>query len=408
MRRLLILLGLIFCASPVWGQTPGFFRSVNSSWSNITGTPTGTYGTYVWYNPGAVGSGNAVVAHFKDNTSVSSTPTIADDGSNSYTHEVTETDSNTNRLETFVALNAATARKITATESSNNDYLQGDADEFYNIATSGAVDNTSGTTGTTTGGTTDTISVGNMTGLTSGDMIEVACIADSGKINHTWTVGSGQTGITWQAGDMNAIDGFATEHGVLTGTSINPQINLLNANAVTYACTAVALKAASAGTAPAAGVIYVDNMQHISNCIGADTSSCTSSPTSIVYQFPVNGTVLTFDYHTGSSAQIPTAISDSEMNTWHHVCDIDGLQGAPSERWWTTRTAGYDVDSITVTLNSNTNDGSAGDLLDYVNASTLDTTVGTSGCYSVTAALATSGVSVGQRQPHSPLVKPMR
>ena len=387
-NRLASLSLLMLLAASVWAQTPTLARnSANGSFSNVTGSTNGTFSSYLIPLPNPAGAGNAIALAVRGISTNSSAISITDnEGTNTYTTQKCETDSNTLYICEYLALNVAAGTQfITVNFSPDDRYLMVEATEIYNVAASSAIDGSAnGATGSMTGGTAATATAGSTGTLSdSGDYIYMACEAGTGPF--TWTAGSGQPNITWGGIDFNTQDGFAQQGGVYGSTAaITPQLTVESATSTSWGCVAMALKAASAGTAPSATAIRVNNVQHTAECVGADNSSCASSPTTIIYDFPSSGNLLLYDYHTGPSYQAITGITDSNNNSWQRQCSWGGSGNYDYERWYVPATAVTSANLVvTITLNSNTQDGGAGAFYDISNGGAPDTSFGTSGCYLV-------------------------
>ncbi|HEY9463659.1 MAG TPA: hypothetical protein VIR54_11250 [Vicinamibacterales bacterium] len=177
----------------------------------------------------------------------SGTPSIAisDDQGNTWTTGPTHFDSgNTYHLSTWYALNvAAGTRQITVTATGGDlIFVQAQASEFYNVALSAASDGSANAHGNSS-----TWSPGSMTTTTDGDLV-VSWAVDSGG---NWPYGNFTPGPSFALCNADRLTGMVsqyrvqTTHGAITASATASK-------SVPFISCALALKPASAGTAPTA------------------------------------------------------------------------------------------------------------------------------------------------------------
>jgi hypothetical protein len=259
-----------------------------------------------------VGAGNCVVliVDYSNGITVSS---ITDDASNSWstTPAVSASaGSGLNKTEAYVLQNStAGARNFTVTFSAAENNVHFILLEYYNVATSGAV-------GVTTGSTTaraPTISTSAIT-PTAGSLVlhysmdNAAQIGEPGTVTVTsFTAGTGWTleAADYASGNSGGpvdMSFFVLQTSIAPGGSIAPTVTTTGTNTVNS--IALELMAASAGTAPLAGIRVLRMQDYLNANINVPTWS---------EPFPSSGNLLAvFD----SNGDITSAISDSNSNAW--------------------------------------------------------------------------------------------
>jgi hypothetical protein len=277
------------------------------------------------------------------NASAQTISTVTDDaagGSNTYTSAGTFSDGS-QRVTIFVAPGVkAGAREITVTPSAATTFVSAKVSEFYNVATSSPVD----TNGTSAGASANsaTITAGAFPGAlgNSGDLIYQVGFNETAGSNFQsiYTAGS-QANITWALapGSTNSFDSSYAQYGTYTATAaFTPTLTEGNSN--TYISLAIALKSASAGTAPAAGirVVAVQNMG-----FGAITP--------LVTQFVTTGNLQVL---TSTSGDGIASITSSNGNKWQ----LRVSQKEPSHQFfaeiWDSVSASPGSQTLTITMNA--------------------------------------------------------
>jgi len=195
-------------------------------------------------DPTAITAGSTILLSFGyDSTSSNQVFTVTDDQSDTYTLDVTSSQSNNKTLKIYRAVNVAAGVhyiNVQLTSGAANGYWQGQVAVFYNA---NSLDVASCNAATST-----TVSAGSMVVTTSGDLIFQATYASAQNSESSFTVGS-QTNISWNLASTLLGDGAASQYGVYNSTSaINPTFTQASSNA--YISCAVALLANATGSAP--------------------------------------------------------------------------------------------------------------------------------------------------------------
>ena len=258
-----------------------------------------------------VGAGNCVVLiiDYSNGITVSS---ITDDASNSWstTPAVSaNAGSGLNKTEAYVLENSnAGARNFTITFSAAENNVHFILLEYYNVATSGAV-------GVMTSSFTahaPTISTSAIT-PTAGSLVLHYSMDNAGQIGETGvTVTSFTAGTGWTLEAADYASGnsggpvdmsfFVLQTRIAPGGSITPTVTTTGTSTVNS--IALELKAASAGTAPPAGIRILRMQDYLNSNIDVSTWN---------EPFPCSGNLLAV---IDSNGDITSAISDSNSNTW--------------------------------------------------------------------------------------------
>jgi hypothetical protein len=282
---------------------PALVQHASGPSSINNGTATSNY---IIVLPNKTLAGNCVVVGFQyaNNRTVTS---VVDDLSQTYSAVVTGNDTtNGQKNSIYVFPNtAAGARAITITLSGASQWKSAVASEFYNVATASPVDKSSANPSSGPQQVSATITAGSVTPGVTGDLLWMFAICDSSPAATSYTAGS-QSNITWRLLSASLQDGTACQYGVYNSTSaINA--TMTQAPSQAFVATMVALKAADAGTPPAATGIRVVSMQEIGIPSGK------TSPQTI--QFPSTGNLLVGAYVCGIDFTI-TGITDTKSNNW--------------------------------------------------------------------------------------------
>jgi hypothetical protein len=183
---------------------------------------------------------------------------VTDNKSNSYGSAVTSVTYGTNsQLSVYVCPNAtAGVQDITITWASQAaQYIAVKVTEFAGVAASSPVDTSqSFTVNSATIQNSSNISPG-----TSGDLLYMVGFTGLAAVGGTYVAGSGQSNITWQLvpGSVNSYDASYVQYGQYNSTAaFAPKLTCLTGS-TTNLVGIVALKSASAGTLPAAGIRVV-------------------------------------------------------------------------------------------------------------------------------------------------------
>jgi hypothetical protein len=254
--------------------------------------------SYILRLPNPSLAGNCIVVGFQYSNMSGVRASVSDDQGNSYSAPLQSTDGN-QMVNLSYALNVARgAQKITITFSGGSPtYVSALASEFYNVALANAVDGYSGNYASGS-----SVSAGAFTPSVSGDLIYQYAIQDaSSSAMNVWTQGSKP----WVLLSADLLDSTAAQYQVQSSAAaITPTLGM--APAQSFLSIALALKPASAGTAPPAGIRVV-RVEH--NAV----PQYTSSP--IHLQFPATGNLLVVSWIGAPGIDI-TGITDGNGNAY--------------------------------------------------------------------------------------------
>lgn len=324
---------LIFAVAPcISAQTPGLVRWASGSSSNTTSIAGGgPASNYTFRLPEPTLAGNAIALCVVSDDS-SNTATVADDapgGSNSWTSVVVGTDS-TNHMKAhlWVATNVkAGTRTITpAFSSSNPARVAVTGAEFFNVATSSAVD---GSSSFSSGSGSSTMSAGSITPATSGDLVyQCGVRSQTPSVNLANAYRPGvQSNIAWALQATDNWDGLVSQWGIYnSAAAINPQLTMANASG--YVSAAMALKAGSAGSAPSA-TMRVIGIEHIA------FSKPEGATSTKLVEFSSAGNLFIASIGPGGTSYQVSGMSDSNGNAWESTGAVlgDGNAGK-SQRYY--------------------------------------------------------------------------
>ena len=359
MRRFLFL-GAIFSLCALAGaQTPTLVQHVScpnsgGAGSGIGGAISGSP-VYSCPLPEPTQAGNAIILGLISNNSGNPTWTISDDESNSWNLATSATDSRGNIVAVYYALNvAAGTRMLTVgTSAATQGNLAISASEYYNVASSAAVDAKS----CNAGGNSTSISAGSIVPTASGDLLwQWAATSNSSSVS-SFAAGS-QSNITWQLNGTDIDDGDATQAGVYNSTAaITPTFS--SGSSQPFDSCVVALKAASAGNAPTKAFRIV-HMLH--------EQETSTAPSTYPVQMPTSGNLVVLSFISGGNAI--TGISSVPANNWTPTgAAISSGQQATSQIYYAGNASSSN--SMTLSINQNgTMTGSTFMLYDFVGAAT--------------------------------------
>jgi hypothetical protein len=254
------------------GSVPTFADNHVSA-SNTQGNAVSRYDFRL---PNPTLAANCVVVGFQYSASAGAAASVSDDKGNIYSIPVSRNDTR-QVVAIAVALNVtAGAQKISITFSGGAPaFVSAVATEFYNVALLNPLDGTTGNDGTQ-----PSVTAGSLAPATSGDLIYQYAVQDTpGAMPMTsWTQGSNP----WSLLSADLLDGSAAQYQVQpTAAPITPTLAM--APSQNFNSVAVALKPATAGTPPPAG-IRVARLQH--NSIPANAN------TPLPLQFPCTGNLI--------------------------------------------------------------------------------------------------------------------
>jgi hypothetical protein len=294
------------------GQTPTLVQHVSCPNSGPLGDgiggPQSSTPTYKCPLPELTQSGSALLLGFFANNSGGPTWTVSDDKGNTWTKATSTVDGSGNIVAVYYALNVAAGTHVLSVKSSaqTNGFVAVSASEYYNVATSSALD----TSNCNAGPSSTTISAGSITPSTSGDLLwqwaaQPNIPANSTNVGAVTSFSAGTIpASSWLLNGTDIFDGDAVQAAVYNSTAaITPQFT--SGTAQPFDSCVMALKAASAGNPPTNSFRIV-HMLHQALHPGA--------PQTFPLQFPTSGNLLIASFMAGSN-QI-TGISSTPSNTW--------------------------------------------------------------------------------------------
>ena len=359
MKHTRLFLSFFILPSLAAAQTPGLVRWASGSSSNTASVAGGgPASNYTFRLPEVTEAGNAIALCVVSGDA-SNTAAVTDDapgGSNTYSEVVTGVDSSNHMIaRIWVALNVkAGTRTITpAFTATNPDRVAVTGAEFYNVASSAAVEASSSFTSTSGSAT---MSAGSITPTTAGDLIYQCGVRSQTPSTNSYTAGS-QSNITWNLQATDTLDGLVSQWGVYNSTAtIDPQLTMSSNSG--YVSAAIALKAASAGK-PLPSGMQIIGIEHIalSKPIGGITPK--------FMQFPSSGNLLVASTGFGGSNYQVSGITDSAGNTWASTGPVlgDGNAGK-SQRFYAQNAKS--ANNLTLAVNTTGGDSTTdGNILFY-------------------------------------------
>ena len=292
-----IIVELDTTSTPSAPAVPAFVQSKNHA--ELLQTGVGTTSTWQITLPNPSGAGNLLLAGGTWGDAAV-TASIADDKSNTWTCPAPAQDGGMGASGTICfAPNAASGtRVITITLSSAVYFTKFGASEWRNVATSNALD---GSHAAVTGSGT-TVAAGAFNTTNNGDLIcQYAALDNWSGISAPigWSAGSPLALVTADGASFDAVQcGVQSTHG-----SINPTLTV-GTSILGAVTSAIALKPASAGTSPAAG-IRVQSIQAINM---PEYSGFTTG--SFTLNFPSSGNLPAISWN-GPTASYPTSITSA-------------------------------------------------------------------------------------------------
>jgi hypothetical protein len=232
------------------------------------------------------------------------TATITDNNSNSWTNGPSSNDG-TRMIALKYALGAkAGTQDLTLTLSAAQYNVHMRCSEFYNVATSSAVDGTATSTSNITG---PTVASGSISTTVDNDLIYYYGI-DDGYLCCISPVTSFVVGTNFKLLPSDRHIGHFAQYQVqTTHGAINPTMTENQSSHDTFGAAAIALRAVSAGTAPGA-TIRIKRVYHTSLNAGAYT-----------VQFPCDGNLIVASTAESTAQNGITSITDSNSNTFRKV-----------------------------------------------------------------------------------------
>jgi hypothetical protein len=245
-----------------------------------TRDPSTALTQFDFYLPNPTLANNCIIVGIQYNSAQSIT-SVTDDQNNTYTAgpaaSGTATNGNGATAIYYSLGSTAGARHITVTFSGSTSYVSVTAAEFYNVATTAAVDGSSGNASDSS----TSWSAGSFTTTTGGDLIYNFAAEHDRSGGVPWLGNSITAGSGFNLLSADLMDGSAAQYQVQsTSGSINPTMTA--SPDAPYSSVAIALKAARAGTAPAAGI----------RIVGAQHNSVPGTISTVNLQFPSTGNLI--------------------------------------------------------------------------------------------------------------------
>ncbi len=359
MRRFVFLFAIFPLCSLAGAQTPTLVQHVSCPNSGGAGSGIGgaisSAPVYSCPLPEPSQAGNAIILGLISNNSGNPTWTVSDDKSNPWNPAGSTTDNQGNIIAVYYALNVAAGTRMLSVQSSaaTQGYLAVSASEYYNVATTAALDAKS----CSAGASSKSIAAGSITPTASGDLLwQWAATANSSSVASI-AAGS-QSNITWQLNGTDIDDGDATQAGVYNSTTaINPTFT--SGTGQPFDSCVVALKAASAGNAPTKAFRIV-HMLH--------EQETSSAPNTYPVEMPTSGNLVVLSFISGGNAI--TGISSVPANTWTATgAAISSGNQATSQIYYAANAS--NSNSMTLSIGQNgTMTGSTFMMYDFVGAAT--------------------------------------
>jgi hypothetical protein len=285
---------------------------------------------------------------------------------------------------------AAGTQDLTLTLSASAANVHFRCSEFYNVATSSAVDGAATSASSVTG---PTVAAGSITTTADNDLIYHYGVDDTalccGNAVTSFVVGSN---FNLLPSDRHL--GFFAQYQVqTTHGAINPTMTVNQSSHDPFGSAAIALKAASAGTAPGAGIRIVRELHVNNNASGAD----------FTMQWPCSGNLTVFTQGESNAYHTITSITDTN-NTFSLVSRSTGepyMYYAANMNCSTPNTR-------TMVVHGNVGGSTASDVIyDIANASTSPYDNRASGIDSQGAAGTSSCVLNSSSTDHAPDITPI-
>jgi hypothetical protein len=305
--------------------------------------------------PNTIGTGNYVIVSIfcADGGSVSSVTDDGTTGGNSYSQILSKDETTGHYIVYVYGANITKSARVITVNFSSGSYTAIKASEFYNVATSSSVDtfNSAVVTGTT-------LTAGAITPAVSGDLLYMVGFQDTTIASHgpalseVYTAGTGQSGIAWSLapGSTNSYDGSYAQYGRYNSTAtFTPQLTVNTSKR--HISAVIALKSASAGTAPGVGIRVVA-AQH---CF-------LGSATSATMQFVTAGNLqilLSTSQSTTATAASITGITSTGANTTAWTPRVSALHTSGSNYFWPQILDSYNASAGSNTLTISISSGGA-------------------------------------------------
>jgi hypothetical protein len=298
-------------------------------------------GIYFASLPEPTQSGNAILLGFQAGTS-SSAFNVGDDKTNTYRLVNFKNDAgNAQSIYQFMATNVvAGAQALYVTNKTGGAVSFVSIIGAMEVSCLGAVDKTNGNNATSA-----TLTAGSTTPTVANDFVWQVAAADSGTLQHTFTVGS-QANITWVLAAPNRQEGTAMQSGVYSSTSaLNPTFTA--SASAGFVSGAVFIKTGSWGnnrpTTP-----YIASLHHESQPGAGAGAAFGGIPVSQnqIWQWPTEAGLLVMAYSAGVTNFQVTNIVDS-ASTWVQASGGMNNNGAQDmTQWWYVTNAAASVSGL--------------------------------------------------------------
>src|SRR5581483_3991073 len=296
--------------------------------------------------PNPARAGNCLILGVQFNSAGSVTSVTDDKGNNWIAGPTTTNASLSKQMDLYYVLNAVDGTQTIEIHfsglSQTNAYPQAVVSEFYNVATANAFDGSAASSTSRTAGTITTSAPGDLiyewgASLSSSDV-------NGGAFNGT-SIGAG-SGFTLLSADLQV--GSADQYQIQPSAGpITPTFSASGSHV--WGSLAIALKSATAGTAPPPGIRIV-HLQH--TLLQAVRAQNRTEP--IVMQFPSTGNLLIGLYN--AAGPFATDVTDSLGNNWSlpesaKIIDDDGVVSAQIVYAENAQTS-PDLSGITVSISA--------------------------------------------------------
>src|SRR5436190_5383120 len=256
--------------------------------------------------PNPAGMGNCLILGVQFNSTGSASSVTDDMGNNGIAGPTTTNGSFSKRINLYYVLNAVDGTQTITVHFSalttTPGFPQAVVSEFYNVATSNAFDGSSASSTSRTAGPITTTAPGDL-------IYEWGASLSSSNINggaYNGTSITAGTGFTLLSADLQV--GSSDQYHIQpTAGPITPTFSA--SGSATWGSVAIALKSATAGTAPPLGIRII-HLQH--TLLQSVRAQNRVQP--IVMQFPSSGNLLVGLFN--GAGPIATGVTDALGNTW--------------------------------------------------------------------------------------------
>ena len=336
-------------------------------WSKSSANSTGVSMSSFISNLPTAGTltGNVLIATFQYSAGSGASAHVTDDKGDTMALIATNNDGN-QVLSTYCVVPAPGARVLTISFSGGMPQWVSmvNASEWYNLTCS--LDGSSVNTGFTS-----SITAGNITTTTDGDLLYQAAIEDGGTYSETWTGSAPWALLSAERGVGGVSTPQAAQYQIqATHGSINSTASMNSADS--WNTVAVALKAAAAGTVPPAGMRIV-HMQEEAIIAGENGP--------FVLQFPSSGNLIISASNDGPQFDV-AGIRDGNGNSYTQIgaafSDGTGSGSGDLQTFYAANAVTSTNMSITYSMTGNPLGGSTFFLYDVTGASSspYDATAG--------------------------------